>query len=257
MNCTWEIKEQAPLDAQYLLSYKIQNTNEEKHCTFYSKSGWKNTACHVQKFEFDLFNDITICVAESSHHLRNLYCINITAVSHYKASPPIDITVKESEVEWKPPAGKHPVKDFFYQIHITDWSNNVEKIKSVDLTRWSIENRLKSYSVKVRARINNRFSSSVWSDWSQSVNIEPEQKDYTFLKFLIVTAVTFGTLVLLLMFICRRYKLLENLCQPIPDPKKKFKDLFDCHNGNFQEWINTNPSMTKVPEECIAVTVED
>ncbi|XP_067841838.1 interleukin-5 receptor subunit alpha-like [Heptranchias perlo] len=257
MNCTWEINEKAPPDAQYRLFYTLKYSKKIKNCTNYHKNGRRNVTCHVQKFELNPFDKATICVAESSQKLTNPYCKDIVPVICYKSSPPINVKVTESEVEWEHPGGKHPSNFFFYQIRITDWSNNVKKIENVQLEKWNIGNRMKSYSVQVRARINNGLHGSLWSDWSQPVNIEPEQKDLFLLKISIAVAVTFVAMVLLLMFICRRFRLLENLCQPIPDPKQKFKDLFEYHNGDFQKWCNAHYPVAKVPEECIPVTVED
>ncbi|XP_078401227.1 interleukin-13 receptor subunit alpha-1-like [Cetorhinus maximus] len=253
MNCTWDLNEHAPADAQYALSYQFIGKNEELTCQM---TGCCNTTCQFQKDKLNHFDIIEICVAESSQHLTKPCCISISPATYYKASAPIKVEVNETEVKWDPPRGVHPSEDFFYQVQITDNSNNVKKIEDVTLTKWIIENRKKRYSVKVRAKIDNHFSDSLWSDWSQAVNIEPQPKDYTLLTEIAVVIIVVA-LVVLLMFTCRRYKLLENLCQPVPDPERMFKGLYDHHNGDFQEWINAKPLVTKVPDECIAVTLED
>ncbi|XP_038674952.1 interleukin-5 receptor subunit alpha-like isoform X2 [Scyliorhinus canicula] len=251
MNCTWDIDGKAQADAQYILSYMVNG----KHQSKINKYGCSNTACHVQKFELFLFGKIKICV-QLSQSPAEPHCIVIVPITYYKVSPPIQVKINESKVEWKPPGGIHPFEDFFYQIEITDRSDGVKKIKDVESTKWSIENWNKRYSVRVRAKINNYLPDAIWSDWSQAVNIEPAVfKDWTLP--IVITLIISGVLVVLFLFICRRYILLENLCQPIPDPKNRFKGLIDNHNGDFQEWINAKQFKTKVPEECIAVAVDD
>ncbi|GCB73999.1 hypothetical protein scyTo_0003083 [Scyliorhinus torazame] len=250
MNCTWDIDGKPQADARYILSYMMNGKNRSK----INKSGCSNAACHVQKFELFLFGKIKICVQLSQSPAKP-HCIIILPVTYYKASPPIQVKINESKVEWEPPGGIHPSEDFFYQIEITDRSDDVKKIKDVESTKWSIENWNKRYSVRVRAKINNHISDSVWSDWCQAVNIDPVFKDWTLP--IVITLIISGVLVVLFIVICRRYVLLENLCQPIPDPKNRFKGLIDHHNGDFQEWINAKQFMTKVPEECIAVAVDD
>ncbi|XP_078078648.1 interleukin-13 receptor subunit alpha-1-like [Mustelus asterias] len=247
MNCTWDIDGQAEPDAQYTLSYSNERNHREIGCSSHS--------CHVQNFELFIFRNVKICLTQSSQNPAKRQCIVILPVTYYKSNPPVKVKVNDTEVEWEPPEGHHPSPDFYYQVEITDRSNNVKMTEGMKLTKWTIENCKKRYSVKVRAKVLNHITDSLWSDWSQAVNIEPK-KDFTLL-LVIVPIITFGALLLLMMFICTRYKLLENLCQPIPDPEKKFKGLFDNYHGNFEEWIRVKPFVTNLPEKYIAVTVED
>ncbi|XP_048389103.1 interleukin-13 receptor subunit alpha-1-like isoform X2 [Stegostoma tigrinum] len=254
MTCTWDISKQARADAQYRLSYGISGEQIDEYGTIFCENGWRNVTCHVQDVGFVLFNEVQICITELGQNFTKPYCIEFTPVMYYKVSPPVNIVVKENEVIWDEPEGKHPSSEFYYQIQITDQSTHITKIENVTFKKWNIENRKKSYSVKVRARINNHLEFSIWSDWTEAVIVEAEPKDYQML-IMIVLVIAFIVLVLLVTFTCK--KSLDKLCQPIPDPKRKFKGLFDNNNGNFQEWIDAKHLVTKIPEECITVAVED
>ncbi|GCB76803.1 hypothetical protein scyTo_0015555 [Scyliorhinus torazame] len=72
------------------------------------------------------------------------------------------------------------------------------------------------------------------------------------LMLAIITAMT-G---LLLLFAFRRCKVLETVFEPIPDPQKKFKALFEEYNGDFQNWINYQIPISKA-DECHPVVVEE
>ncbi|XP_060682261.1 interleukin-21 receptor-like isoform X2 [Hemiscyllium ocellatum] len=254
MTCTWGIRAQAPADAQYCLSYGISDVQNTQSRTISRKNGWRNVTCHVQDVGFNLFNVMQICVTELGQNFSKLHCIDLTPVNYYKVSPPINIRVKENEVIWDEPEGNHPSHGFYYQIQVTKRSTNVMKIENVTSNSWNIENRKQSYSVKVRARINNHLDFSIWSDWTEAVIAEAEPNNF---QMLIMIAVVFAFIILmsLVIFTCR--KSLDKLWQPIPDPEMKFKGLFDYHHGNFQEWINAKSLGAKIPEECITVTVED
>ncbi|XP_043548731.1 interleukin-21 receptor-like isoform X1 [Chiloscyllium plagiosum] len=254
MTCTWGISAQAPADAQYRLSYGILYEQNTESRTISRKNGWRNVTCHVQDVGFVLFNEMQICVTELGQNFSKPHCIDLTPVIYYKVSPPINITVKENAVIWDQPEGTHPSFDFYYQIQVTEQSTNVMKIENVTSKSWNIENRKQSYSVKVRARINNHLDFSIWSDWTEAIIVEAEPNDFQVL-IMIAVVIAFIVLMLLVIFTCR--KSLDKLWQPIPDPEMKFKGLFDHNHGNFQEWINAKSLVAKIPEECITVTVED
>nr|XP_014435366.1 cytokine receptor-like factor 2 [Pelodiscus sinensis] len=59
-------------------------------------------------------------------------------------------------------------------------------------------------------------------------------------------------IVFLLIFVCKWQRFQKSIMPIIPDPKHIFSDLFNDHNGNFQEWIHeTDNAMAQTKMECI------
>ncbi|XP_007063277.1 cytokine receptor-like factor 2 [Chelonia mydas] len=59
-------------------------------------------------------------------------------------------------------------------------------------------------------------------------------------------------IILLLIFVCKCQRLQKSVMPVIPDPKHIFSDLFNDHNGNFQEWIDqTDNAMGHTKMECV------
>ncbi|XP_067841834.1 interleukin-5 receptor subunit alpha-like [Heptranchias perlo] len=261
MNCTWDINKKAPQNAQYFLSYRLANEDNLNNCTNYHKDGRRNVACYGHKYERNLVNEVNICVSESSNKSTLPYCRNMNPGLFYKLYTPINVTINinTDEVKWTLP-GKNSNSDCYtYQINITNWSDHVQKVENVSSTKYVISrDQEKRYSVQVRGTVNdNCFQSSLWSDWTKPLHIGSDSKDFPLLTIAAVVAVIFVGIVLLLVYICVRCKLLSKVCQPIPDPKEKFKGLFEDFDGDFQKWVNKNPPLMTKTEECIPVIVKE
>ncbi|XP_078401218.1 interleukin-5 receptor subunit alpha-like [Cetorhinus maximus] len=261
MNCTWTINENAPQDAEYILSYRTENVNDTKNCTNYQKVEQRNVACHSHRYEKHLVSKVNICVSESSNKTKLPYCRNIIPAVYYKVYTPINVTINEStdEVKWELPKMNYKASCYVYQINITNWSDRVHEVLNVNSTKYVINrNHEKRYSVQVRGTISSDcYESIFWSEWSKPLNIEPDSMNFTLLIIVTALAVNFVVLVLVPIFVCTRFELWSKVCQPVPDPKEKFKGLFEDYDGDFQKWINKNPLVMTRMEECIPVTVKE
>ncbi|XP_048453707.1 interleukin-5 receptor subunit alpha-like isoform X1 [Rhincodon typus] len=261
MNCTWNIAESASPDAEYFLSYRNVNADDVKNCTHYQSDGQRNVACYGHKYEEDLLNEVNICVSELSNRTKLPYCRNIYPASYQKLYPPINIVINKStdEVKWELLEMDVPDFCYTYQINITNWSDQVHEVLEVKSAKYVISrDHGKRYSVKVRAIVNeNCYQSSLWSEWSKPLNIEPEIKNLPLSTIIAVVMVNFSLMVLVPIFICTKFNLWSKACQPIPDPKEKFKGLFEECDGDFQKWINKNSLLVTKPEECMPVTVKE
>ncbi|XP_068929171.1 cytokine receptor-like factor 2 [Petaurus breviceps papuanus] len=61
----------------------------------------------------------------------------------------------------------------------------------------------------------------------------------------IITSLVIFLMVLLLLLFLRKSARVKKLFMPVvPDPKYAFPGLFDCHRGNFQEWIQDTENVT-------------
>ncbi|XP_072333402.1 interleukin-5 receptor subunit alpha-like isoform X1 [Scyliorhinus torazame] len=261
MNCTWNITENAPQDAEHFLSYRMENANDINNCTNYQRDEQGNVACRGHKYEKNLVSKLNICVSESSNRTKLPYCRNIIPAFYYKLDTPINITINKdtNEVEWKLPKMHYSDSCYTYEINLTDWSDPTPKVKNVSSTKYVISrDHEKRYSVQVRGTVNRDCHESLfWSEWSKPFHIEPDAKVFDLLTILAAVGVFFVGTVLVLIFFCTRFKLWSKVCQPIPDPKDKFNGLFEDYDGDFQKWINKNPILMTKTEECIPVIVKE
>ncbi|XP_078078640.1 interleukin-5 receptor subunit alpha-like isoform X2 [Mustelus asterias] len=261
MNCTWNITENAPQDTEYLLSYRTENTDNVHSCTNNQQDEWRNTACRGLKYNRNLIPRVNICVSESSNKTKYPYCRNIVPAAYYKVDTPINVTVNKStdEVNFELPKMHYQASCYVYQINITNWSDHVHKVINVNSTKYVISrDHKKRYSVQVRATTSSIcYRSFLWSEWSKSFTFEPDAKDFALSTIIAALVVIFVVTVLMPIFICTRFQLWSKVCQPIPDPKEKFKGLFEDYDGDFQKWINKTPILITKTEECIPVTVKE
>ncbi|XP_067889312.1 interleukin-5 receptor subunit alpha-like [Heterodontus francisci] len=261
MNCSWDINEKIPQDAQYFLSYRQEYEDYINNCTNYQLDEQRNVACSGHKYEMNLLSNINICVSELSNKTKLPYCRNIIPGHFYILYAPVNVTINKitDEVKWKLPEMDYKPICYTYQINITDWSDHFQKVADVNSTKYVISrDQKKRYSVQVRATVNyNCLQSFYWSDWSKPLHIEPDSMDFSLSTIVAVVTVIFIAIVLVLVFLCTKFKLLSKVSQPIPDPKEKFKGLFEDCDGDFQKWINKNPLLMTRTEECIPVTVNE
>uniref|UniRef100_UPI00398E3BE6 interleukin-5 receptor subunit alpha-like isoform X3 n=1 Tax=Pristiophorus japonicus TaxID=55135 RepID=UPI00398E3BE6 len=263
MNCTWDINKETPQGAQYFLSYRQTNEDTVTNCTNYHKDGQRNVACYGHKYEIDSIDEVNICVSESSNKTTLPFCRKMHPAGFYKLYTPINVTINENtdEVKWKLPKGNVNSSCYIYEIKITNRSNrgSIQNVENLTGGKYVISrDQKKKYSVQVRGKVVFEcYESIFWSDWSKPLIIEPNSTGLSVLTIAILVTVIFVVIVLLLVFICTKCKLLSKICQPVPDPKEKFKDLFEDCNGDFQKWINKNPLLMTKTEDCIPASVKE
>ncbi|XP_078259052.1 interleukin-5 receptor subunit alpha-like [Rhinoraja longicauda] len=259
MNCSWDVTENASKDAQFLLSYRERNPSEVYNCTDYLDGG-RNVGCVNHKYYFNKSIEIIICISDVNKKDRLPYCRIVKPSLFYKLNSPISVTINSStdEVKWTLPKFDFGIICYKFQLNITNWDDRNTKLENVTRTYHSISrDHTKRYSVNVRAVMNDIcLESSIWSDWSKPLIIDPDGKDMSFPTIVAVLAVILVALVLLLVFICTKCELLSKLCQPIPDAEEKFKGLFEDCNGDFQKWINKSLQLTKA-EDCPLTTAKE
>ncbi|XP_043548279.1 interleukin-5 receptor subunit alpha-like isoform X1 [Chiloscyllium plagiosum] len=260
MNCTWNIAEDAPPDAEYFLSYRKAYADDVKNCTHYQSNGQRNVACYGHKYEEHLLTEVNICVSELSNKTKLPYCRNIFPATYQKLDPPINIVINKStdEVKWELPEMGLNDDCHTYQINITNWSDQKHEVREVNSAKYVMSrDHGKRYSVKIRATVNDMcFKSTLWSEWSKPLNIEIEMKNFSLSTIIAVVTLNFIAMVLVPIFICTKFNLWSKVCQPIPDPKENFRGLFEECDGDFKTWINKNPLLATNPEECIPTTLK-
>ncbi|XP_059819781.1 interleukin-5 receptor subunit alpha-like [Hypanus sabinus] len=254
MNCTWDVYDDATEDAQFILSYRMQDASVIYNCSNYRVDGTKNTGCIGHRYDLPLFLVITMCISELTNKTKLPYCRIFGPYKFHKLGSPINVKINKStdEVTWNLANDNLNPICYDVQLKITDWNNGEQKVKNTSDTKYVISrDKTKKYSVQVRVKVNNFcLESIIWSDWSKPLIIASDASDMSVLAIASVFAVILVVLILLLVFICIKCKFVSKMCQPIPDAGEKFKGLFEEYNGDFQKWINKNPQLANKTEEC-------
>ncbi|XP_010156557.1 PREDICTED: LOW QUALITY PROTEIN: cytokine receptor-like factor 2, partial [Eurypyga helias] len=128
-----------------------------------------------------------------------------------------------------------------------DWQSRTSKCCSVGEQGFDPK---KCYSLRVRLKRLVHYCNVVnySSDWeaesfwkngtlldSCDDDIKSQSNKVIVLSFLLAVLLM---IIILLILLCKWRRLQKSVMPDIPDPKYMFTDLFNDHNGNFQEWID-------------------
>ncbi|XP_072900288.1 interleukin-5 receptor subunit alpha-like isoform X2 [Hemitrygon akajei] len=220
MNCTWDVYDDATEDAQYILSYRMQDASVIYNCTNYRVDGTRNTGCIGHRYDLQLFSEITMCISELTNKTKLPYCRIFGPYKFHKLGSPINVKINKStdEVTWNLAKDNLSLICYDVQLKITDWNNGEQKVKNTSDTKYVISrDKTKKYSVQVRVKVNNVcLESFIWSDWSKPLIIAPDASDMSVLAIASVFAVILVVLILLLVFICINCWTGEPMKQLIP-----------------------------------------
>nr|XP_006135915.1 interleukin-5 receptor subunit alpha-like [Pelodiscus sinensis] len=106
-NCTWDIKTEAPEDAQYFLSYRY--SGKEFQCQLYLiNAKHKNIGCHMKEVYFNSSNpirlNINVRVRSNSSENRSYYK-RFTPRRLEKLNPPINVSLsledRSIKINWR------------------------------------------------------------------------------------------------------------------------------------------------------------
>ncbi|XP_074839412.1 interleukin-5 receptor subunit alpha-like isoform X2 [Carettochelys insculpta] len=225
LNCSWDIKTEAPEDAQYFFSFWHSST--EFQCQLYlTNAKLKNIGCHMKEVYFNPAYPIKLNIT-----VRELY--NSSKYHSYykkfqpqrleKLNPPINVSVslesRSVKVNWKPPPtiGSAKRNCFIYQVKITDLEpTDVSEEEYVH----PVYDPTKQYIFQVRARKTECVRNKIWSEWTEPIVINEgyEKNKLETWQLLILISFAFMIFTGLLIFQCRRYK-----CTPIPVPSEEIR----------------------------------
>ncbi|XP_073412257.1 cytokine receptor common subunit gamma [Dendrobates tinctorius] len=166
-----------------------------------------------------------------------------------KTDPPSNLhVVNTSSLElfltWEQSLGSFAARCMSYQVHHRKKASDqwMEKnASSLSFTLPSYDPR-QTYTFRVRSQINEYCGNSkFWSDWSQAVTwgrnaTVTDEQPSTFIKAFVILVVTFLLLIVVVLVI-RTDRIWVILVPQIPNPGKKFEDLFKTYDSNFQEWL--------------------
>uniref|UniRef100_A0A8D0BVC5 Fibronectin type-III domain-containing protein n=1 Tax=Salvator merianae TaxID=96440 RepID=A0A8D0BVC5_SALMN len=252
LNCTWHNKEyvvcswqrggNASTDTVYNLTYRY-NKEKEKLCTNYTKEG------DIFHCTFDLkvfWINITVSVQGSSRDVRPVCLSNKFGKPSFlaKLNPPSNIRVIKSEagaiLKWSPPN----FGGICYEIEITNHETNKIEYQWKWEANGSIELRLRPnvhHSFRMRAlsdiQGNGNCTSdhSVWSDWSEKVELSESDKTFIILYISILLFVVCLTIILVVYL--KRIKLA--FLPTIPNPEKFLKHMLEDQSEDLQKHPTT------------------
>ncbi|XP_069748074.1 interleukin-13 receptor subunit alpha-2-like [Narcine bancroftii] len=257
MNCTWQNGIKVPRGIQYKMYYRQEDITTE--CPHYFTDFEGRQKCHVGENGIELDEHVLICINRSNSSLSIMpYYTDFDPQLFEIYNPPVNFEILPNlTVKWEKPPG-YTINDncFQYQLQLTELSGNNHEFFYVKVdTKFVLVNinLSKRYSVKVRMKLKYCKETMYWSDWSNELFLEPtEQLDGHVMIIALLLLMITAAMLLTLVF--RRYKIIAS--SSIPDPQKKFKELIEEHNGDFQTWIGYHTLITK-HEECYTVVVEE
>ncbi|XP_063161115.1 cytokine receptor-like factor 2 [Candoia aspera] len=242
----------------FTVFYRFEEQNW-KQCVQYVQDHGYSIGCIFQREGYEF--DISIRDTNGTQELYKDF--KLESIKFLKPKPPENVTFhwKHDKViiEYKPPFTRHCfVLEYQYKSEFDeDWSRKNESCK---FERQGFD-PVKCYSFQFRLRFRCSVSSypSEWGpeihwkngssvDSCEAVDFNPDlntvlQSTLLMAGLLIMTAI--------LLYVCRLKKIRKILIPVIPDPQNIYSDLFNDHNGNFQEWIiKTENVLPETQVEC-------
>ncbi|XP_042190576.1 interleukin-5 receptor subunit alpha-like isoform X2 [Callorhinchus milii] len=258
MNCSWQIGTKAPEDIVYFLHYR--QDDDTRICTDYLKDDrGRHIGCHiVNGIDTEV---IVILLVNGSSQQAEIYPIYriFQPSSFEKFNPPVNVQVVNHTVKWDISDNTSITNPrcFAYLLNVKDWTNNAEKNISVnERTDYKLLVYIpsKRYSVKVSLSLQFCGVSQFWSDWSNEVFIEAEHSgSFSSSPMLILLVVVLNLSVLVI--ICLLKRVIKKMLVPVPDPQRKFPELFGKYNGDFQ-WLGYKEQIW-IAAECTTAPIEE
>ncbi|KAM4021025.1 cytokine receptor common subunit gamma [Anomaloglossus baeobatrachus] len=243
--CYWS--EQSDTNENYTLYYWFSGKESSAApCPQYLITNRQTVGCQI--LLSDTFTSCTVKLNSTRQGLETKRKFDLLQ-DWVKTDPPSNLyVVNTSSLEllltWEQSVGSFPAGCMAYQVQHRNMASEQWTFKdasSLSFTLPSYDPR-QTYTFHVRSQIDkNCGNSKFWSDWSQAVTwgrnvtVTDEQQS-TFVKACVILVVTFLLLVVAVLVI-RADRIWVILVPQIPNPGKKFEDLFKTYDNNFQDWI--------------------
>nr|XP_015218847.1 PREDICTED: granulocyte-macrophage colony-stimulating factor receptor subunit alpha-like [Lepisosteus oculatus] len=251
LNCSWY---PAMTECQSTLGF--WQMGQVKECPVYLKDNRRGrNKCHFQSISIIRDVQFTVQINVSVSLLPNLsFSQMFEPYEIEKLNPPLDFRYslkKESfSLFWKPPPTKDPIMKncFVYQLIIKGMdSKHKENITLNEKTSYTTETDItKRYAFKLRVRGTKDCGfGNIWSEWTE----ETYEGTGKYSDVLIFTSLATLTLILtlILLYVFKRYKLIDKIFPAIPHPKEKMAEWF----LNFGKGERDYCQRLQVPVEVI------
>ncbi|XP_051881481.1 cytokine receptor common subunit gamma-like [Pristis pectinata] len=281
LNCSWEQDKDKRQNINYYVYYMFSRRVSVKQCQQYLRDGSRNVGCHLTvKSATADYKWLYVYVMDNNHVTR-VRPQKFLLGDHVKMNPPQILTAKltgkeEILLEWDKLKNRN---SYFLQYEMkyksnldSDWQT--ELIHDLSFRLPNVD-PAKCYFFHLRSMIYENYATGGhWSDWGpiliwkEKTVVDSCPSPRIKALFLVLLPVA---ILVLVIFVCVLYRVkrVRILVLPgIPDPKHVFIDLFDDHNGNFQEWIgvskdlhmdcqsNCSPVECQIEEDSMGVNIE-
>ncbi|NXH15526.1 IL2RG protein, partial [Bucco capensis] len=250
MNCTWGSRERHT--ANYSLYYWYEHRTPVVECKHYMQNRGINVGCHFNKSEIIQFQPFYVLLnASLGDRKLEILSERMLLQNLVKPDAPVNLTIcntsnNQLQLTWTSPYPRaqcleHTVK--YKSNKDTSWTKHLVKGAIFSLPSVDYE---KYYTFYVRSKINSYCGrTQLWSEWSVPVvwgsnstskGTAEEQLRWFWIHTVLIPIASCLLLLVLVILLVRMERVWVILMPRIPNPSKKFDELFITHNGNFQEW---------------------
>ncbi|KAM8977109.1 interleukin-5 receptor subunit alpha-like [Pelodytes ibericus] len=248
LNCTWDIKKEAPEDAQY--SFSLREGAHWLPCKYYlTNQENRNMGCHLKHVFANVTKNkmrLRIVIKLSRHGMdffKNFRIANIQILN-----PPLNISLlyenRKRKIQWIQPPTLEDLSSFCfgYQIQLFEVKKNeLFRFFNTSDTEYILSDldQNKKYSVQIRGQNEHCAKSKFWGQWSEPVFIGKDNEGIeTWVIFSIIIVCTTSTGVPLL-YIFKRFSYNRKLFDTaVPVPSQKIKDWIFSTEINFQKCVS-------------------
>ncbi|KAM4663432.1 cytokine receptor common subunit gamma [Discoglossus pictus] len=187
---------------------------------------------------------------------KNTICV-IFAV---KLDPPYSLKINSTDnnellLKWQQDSGLFPIHCMCFQVQHHNMASEQWRLKDVNSAQFSLPSfdPQQSYTFQVRSKLNNLCATTeMWSEWSEDItwgktetmSVEPSRSAYV-QSLIMYLMLPFVCLVLVLLVLTRVERIWVIFVPRIPNPGKKFEDLFKTYKGDFQEWLGISKEVVE------------
>uniref|UniRef100_A0A8D0DHN1 Fibronectin type-III domain-containing protein n=1 Tax=Salvator merianae TaxID=96440 RepID=A0A8D0DHN1_SALMN len=253
LTCEWGNRLEPEANYSFYYWYE-DHQHQVKECEHYLQNNMRNIGCRFGSYRpFILFhvhlNDSRGegSFLKSSMHLNN----------RVKPDPPFNITFQNLSqnsltLTWStryhiPKCLVHAVK--YRSNKDTDWVLLSTQVSGLEANIASVDPK-KLYAFTVRSKISESCATTdLWSEWaspafwgqnaSQGSTDGAEMMSF-WIQSVLIPISSFLLLLLLLIVLMRMERVWLVLLPKIPNPSKKFEELFSDYQGNFSEWAGVS-----------------
>lgn len=245
--CDWASKGKPTANYSFYYWYG-NNERSSTECKRYLQTeGGINTGCRLDGSETKDHGHFFVHL-NASH--ADVIRSDLGLLMHLvKPDPPFNLTVQNKsgtqlELTWATP------------YHFTHCLEHAVKYKSDKDPEWTEQKTyemkfnipsvdpMKFYTFYVRSKISlDCGSTNLWSEMSGPVfwgRKTTEGSDLSWIQNVLVPVGSFALLLVFLILLMRMERVWLVLMPKIPNPGKKFEDLFTAHKGNFSEWAGVS-----------------
>ncbi|NXP81054.1 IL2RG protein, partial [Ramphastos sulfuratus] len=250
MTCGWGSRE--TLTVNYSLYYWYENSLPMVECKQYLQDQGVRVGCHFNESEILQFKSFHVLVnASLDGRILQIPSKRMELQNLVKPGAPVNLTIhnmsgNQLELTWASPyRAPHCLEHIVKYRSNKDTSWTEHRVKGEIFSFPSVDYD-KYYTFYVRSKINSFCGSTqLWSEWSVPVvwgsnsttkGMAEEQLHLFWIQTILIPVASCLLLLILVVLLVRMERVWVILMPQIPNPSKKFDELFITHNGNFQEW---------------------